>query len=174
MTSMEQEKGSGSGPLLGAASTANRFVYLGSTSVRHVLVRAQYCAPYRSALRPVSYSTVRARPCPSMTSTTPFDFANGPSTATAASASAAPATASSQGRHRRPDREFTPAQAAMGLAEAGEGEKEAWPGLVCGRTTGGPKRIDGCPFARDATDLSISFRVWRHSSGAWPAQWNWG
>ncbi|KAL7792717.1 hypothetical protein V8C43DRAFT_282288 [Trichoderma afarasin] len=95
-----------------AASTANRFVYsVICQNVRHVLriVGAPYCTldQFLPFLFPPG--------SPSITST-PFDFASGPSTATAVSASTAPATASSQGRHRRLGYELPPAQAALRLA----------------------------------------------------------
>ncbi|KAL7906926.1 hypothetical protein GGI35DRAFT_99165 [Trichoderma velutinum] len=113
--------------ILWAASTANRFVYSGSANVRHVLriASAPYCTLGRSPFPPKRVPIT----------STPFDFANGPSTATAVSASAAPATASSQGRHRRLGYELPPAQAALRLRQ----KKEAWASFGIMADNGRPK-----------------------------------
>ncbi|KAL7943830.1 hypothetical protein V8C42DRAFT_328559 [Trichoderma barbatum] len=151
---------------LQAASTANRFVYSGGSAmdqvfyVLHVLriVAAPYCTLGPSGRCSLLFA--------SMTST-PFDFDNGPSTATAVSGSTAPAAASSQGRLGRPGYDSPPAQAVRL-------RKEACPAGLLADNGGFKGGLAAVCQLTEQIHLPSPARLWRHSSAAWPAQWNLG
>lgn len=131
-------------------------------NVRHVMYSVS------SALRTVRWVPVSRRmpPGPSHhSSSTPFDFASGPSTATTVSASAAPATASPQGRHRRLGYELAPAQAALRLA--GKKKKRAvGPAFLATAwlTMGRPKGNLAGRSWKTTWQTDSNATLWRHAT----------